>query len=350
MTRPAARPVRDPDPDHQLPRPQRPIARARPAAHLAGGADLALVTDAGTPLVSDPGEGIVARLGGRGWRGRGHPGRLRGHGGRRRERRRRVRAGRSRASCPAAAASAANAWPGSRPTSGEPSCSRRRTGWRPRWVTWSTACGTDRPAAVCRELTKLHESILRSRLGDLAAQAADGTIPARGEVVIVVGWRARRARHRALVAATVPTRAMRGRRRGTTVERLVSEGVARGEAARRVAAETGLPRRALYGLRAEGGARGRLTRPQERGPAGRADNARRRGRGDRAAALGWGVPVRVRRPRRPPRGALVLVLAIIAAGRDAEAGVVGHRLGGVRARSRPPTAWASSACAAVSAA
>ena len=29
-------------------------------AHLAGGADLALVTDAGTPVVSDPGEGLVA--------------------------------------------------------------------------------------------------------------------------------------------------------------------------------------------------------------------------------------------------------------------------------------------------
>ena len=29
-------------------------------AHLASGADLALVTDAGTPVVSDPGEGLVA--------------------------------------------------------------------------------------------------------------------------------------------------------------------------------------------------------------------------------------------------------------------------------------------------
>ena len=41
-------------------------ARSGPArerellAHLAGGADLALVTDAGTPVVSDPGEGLVA--------------------------------------------------------------------------------------------------------------------------------------------------------------------------------------------------------------------------------------------------------------------------------------------------
>ena len=41
-------------------------ARSGPAkerdllAHLATGADLALVTDAGTPVVSDPGEGLVA--------------------------------------------------------------------------------------------------------------------------------------------------------------------------------------------------------------------------------------------------------------------------------------------------
>ncbi|MGH2468259.1 MAG: SAM-dependent methyltransferase, partial [Candidatus Limnocylindrales bacterium] len=37
-------------------------------AHLRGGADLALVTDAGTPLVSDPGDGLVrawAKEGGR---------------------------------------------------------------------------------------------------------------------------------------------------------------------------------------------------------------------------------------------------------------------------------------------
>src|SRR5688500_7078671 len=37
-------------------------------AHLAGGADLALVTDAGTPLVSDPGEELVAAWVARGGR------------------------------------------------------------------------------------------------------------------------------------------------------------------------------------------------------------------------------------------------------------------------------------------
>lgn len=43
----------------------------------------------------------------------------------------------------------------------------------------------NRPAALCRELTKLHEEVRR---GDLATLANDATNnPPRGEVVIVVG-------------------------------------------------------------------------------------------------------------------------------------------------------------------
>jgi 16S rRNA (cytidine1402-2'-O)-methyltransferase len=116
----------------------------------------------------------------------------------------------------------------------------------------AAACGDERTGAVCRELTKLHETIVRGPLGELAAAARDGTIPARGEVVIVVGWASTAA------AATASTNAVRGS--GATrdaviataraaVEQLVDSGVARGEAARRVAAETGLPRRALYAAR-----------------------------------------------------------------------------------------------------
>jgi 16S rRNA (cytidine1402-2'-O)-methyltransferase len=47
------------------------------------------------------------------------------------------------------------------------------------------AFGADRPAAVCRELTKTHEEVRRSGLGELAAWAADHDI--LGEVTIVVG-------------------------------------------------------------------------------------------------------------------------------------------------------------------
>jgi 16S rRNA (cytidine1402-2'-O)-methyltransferase len=42
-----------------------------------------------------------------------------------------------------------------------------------------------RPAAVCRELTKLHEEVVRGTAADLARRFTD--TPARGEVVLVVG-------------------------------------------------------------------------------------------------------------------------------------------------------------------
>lgn len=47
------------------------------------------------------------------------------------------------------------------------------------------AFGPDRPAAVCRELTKTHEEVRRGPLSDLAAWADTG--PVRGEIVVVVG-------------------------------------------------------------------------------------------------------------------------------------------------------------------
>jgi len=45
------------------------------------------------------------------------------------------------------------------------------------------AFGDDRPAAVCRELTKTHEEVRRGGLRELAGWAAEGI---RGEVTIVV--------------------------------------------------------------------------------------------------------------------------------------------------------------------
>ncbi|WP_460756001.1 16S rRNA (cytidine(1402)-2'-O)-methyltransferase [Myceligenerans cantabricum] len=46
------------------------------------------------------------------------------------------------------------------------------------------AFGADRPGAVCRELTKTYEEVLRGGLGELAARAADGRL--RGEICVVV--------------------------------------------------------------------------------------------------------------------------------------------------------------------
>jgi 16S rRNA (cytidine1402-2'-O)-methyltransferase len=241
-------------------------ARSGPArerellAHLGGGADLALVTDAGTPVVSDPGEGLVAA-----W----------------------AAAGGSVVAIPGAssvlAAVAASGLAGPR-WSFEGFLPRRGPERRERLAgiagdergallfeapgrtaatlaDLAAVCGVDRPGAVCRELTKVHETIVRAPLGELAALAQEGTIPARGEVVIVVGWASGAPAGSAHAAngAHGPARLPgTGFRSGATrdaviatardaVERLVSEGVARGDAARRVAAETGLPRRALYG-------------------------------------------------------------------------------------------------------
>lgn len=45
-------------------------------------------------------------------------------------------------------------------------------------------CGADRPAVVARELTKLHEEVVRDSLGGLAARFAE---PPKGEIVVVIG-------------------------------------------------------------------------------------------------------------------------------------------------------------------
>jgi 16S rRNA (cytidine1402-2'-O)-methyltransferase len=51
----------------------------------------------------------------------------------------------------------------------------------------AAVCGSERPAAVCRELTKLHEEVVRGSIGELARAASDGELTLRGEFVIVIG-------------------------------------------------------------------------------------------------------------------------------------------------------------------
>ena len=57
--------------------------------------------------------------------------------------------------------------------------------------------GADRLAAVCRELTKVHEEVVRGSLSELAAWAADGVL---GEVTVVLAGAVLRADLPALVA------------------------------------------------------------------------------------------------------------------------------------------------------
>lgn len=91
------------------------------------------------------------------------------------------------------------------------------------------ALGPDRPAAVCRELTKLHEEVRRGSLAELAEWAAGGV---RGEVVLVVGGAPARAVAPEAALAEVLTRVASG-------DRLK-------DAAREVAEATGLASKALY--------------------------------------------------------------------------------------------------------
>lgn len=214
--------------------------------HLRGGADLALVTDAGTPAISDPGGELVEAWAAEGGRVVPIPG----------------------ASAVLAAIAASGvagprwAFEGFLPRSGRERRERiARIAADERGTViyeapgrvaatlrdLADACGADRPGAVCRELTKVHETIVRGSLGQLAEaaqpRADDATppIPARGEFVLIVGASSAADPGRALDETTALDAAR------AQVEALVAAGIARGDAARRVAASTGLPRRRLYG-------------------------------------------------------------------------------------------------------
>jgi 16S rRNA (cytidine1402-2'-O)-methyltransferase len=213
--------------------------------HLRGGADLALVTDAGTPAVSDPGADLVAAWAGEGGRVVPIPG--------------------ASAVLAAVAASGVTgprwSFEGFLPRSGRDRKDRLaaiaaddrgsvlfeapgRVAATLRDL--AAACGAGRAGAVCRELTKLHEQIVRGSLGDLVAAVTDGAIPSRGEFVLVIGMR-----NEGDVAPEASAQAASATQDALTaaiaqVQELVDTGTPRGEAAKRVAAATGLPRRRLY--------------------------------------------------------------------------------------------------------
>jgi 16S rRNA C1402 (ribose-2'-O) methylase RsmI len=92
----------------------------------------------------------------------------------------------------------------------------------------------------------MHEQIVRTGLGELAAAAVDGRIPAKGEFVLVVGaWAGTASRAVATEADAAGADALAAGQ--AEVERLVADGVRRSDAARQVSAATGIPRRHLYG-------------------------------------------------------------------------------------------------------
>jgi len=97
------------------------------------------------------------------------------------------------------------------------------------------ALGADRPAVICRELTKTHEELVRGTLGQLAAWAGERQV--LGEITVVVGG-----------AAAVPSQGA-----GLTPAEIAAEVAAAqqpgrppGEAITATAARLGLRRREVY--------------------------------------------------------------------------------------------------------
>lgn len=93
--------------------------------------------------------------------------------------------------------------------------------------------GGDRPISLCRELTKLHEEVVRTTLSQAVLRYEQ--TPPKGEFVLVIAGAAPEER------AQVPLK--------TAVQRvltLMEAGASRKDAARQAAQETGLPKNVIY--------------------------------------------------------------------------------------------------------
>ncbi|HSJ09679.1 MAG TPA: 16S rRNA (cytidine(1402)-2'-O)-methyltransferase [Longimicrobiales bacterium] len=198
---------------------------------LDAGEDVALVSDAGTPLLSDPGARIVAAV---------------------------VAAGHDVVPIPGASAllaalvGAAMApepftFYGFLPRSGtaraevlEALATLRHTAvlyeaptrLHALLVDLMAACGPDRPVAVARELTKLHETFFRGTLAEAADYYREG--PVRGEIVVVLGGAAE------VVASPEDAAAL--------ARTLLAAGESARSVAREVARRLQIPRNEAYSL------------------------------------------------------------------------------------------------------
>jgi 16S rRNA (cytidine1402-2'-O)-methyltransferase len=102
------------------------------------------------------------------------------------------------------------------------------------------AAGSDRPAALCRELTKMHEEIRRGSLAELAALVESGAVDGRGEFVIVLGESIADVIESDVDGAYLAALA--------AVEQRIAEGSSRSDAVRAIAAAWKLDRRRLWTL------------------------------------------------------------------------------------------------------
>ena len=95
------------------------------------------------------------------------------------------------------------------------------------------AFGGERKLALCRELTKLHEEIVRTTLA--GAQALYAETPPRGEYVLIVAGVEERKKETLTLEDAL-----------ALVEKRTADGLSKKDAVREVAAETGFPKNDLY--------------------------------------------------------------------------------------------------------
>lgn len=93
--------------------------------------------------------------------------------------------------------------------------------------------GAERPVSFCRELTKLHEEVLRTTLGQAIVHFTE--TPPKGEFVLVVAGAPEEAKE-------IPTATDAAGR----VNALISQGLSRKDAIKQTAQELGLPKNAVY--------------------------------------------------------------------------------------------------------
>ena len=93
--------------------------------------------------------------------------------------------------------------------------------------------GAERPVSFCRELTKLHEEVLRTTLGQAIVHFTE--TPPKGEFVLVVAGAPEEVKE-------IPTATDAAGR----VNELISQGLSRKDAIKQTAQELGLPKNAVY--------------------------------------------------------------------------------------------------------
>ena len=98
--------------------------------------------------------------------------------------------------------------------------------------------GPERPISLCRELTKLHEEVIRTTLGEAVRRYQEN--PPKGEFVLILAG-----------APEAPTEVPTEADAAARVRALLAQGLSRKDAVKQTAAELGLPKNTVYALALE---------------------------------------------------------------------------------------------------